>query len=113
MRKSPLPVKQFHLLGLRALQLLRHSPYTYLELMDKLCIGRRYTEQLMQYLRESGFIIHSRVENRKKYFWTNTEINFLSSVLTEAEKAAVETVLTDRNLHLQTAFYKLTQLLRF
>jgi hypothetical protein len=110
--KSNQALPSLQLLGLRTLRLLKLSPRTYNELADKLCVCRRYAEQVVQHLRTSGFIIHSRTEQRQKLFWTTAEADFLPTVLTEAERKEVEVLLTGQNLHLQTAFYKLTQLLR-
>jgi biotin operon repressor len=100
------------MLGLCASHLLKLNPRTYDELADKLCVCRRYAEQVVQHLRASGFIIYSRTEQRRKFFWTTAEIDFLPTILTEEERKEVEVLFTGQNSHLQTAFHKLTQLVR-
>lgn len=113
MRKPTVSLRPFQLLGIRALRLLKIAPRTYNELADTLCICRRYAEQVVQHLRASGFIIHSRVECRQKFFWTTTDADFLPVLLSEAEKKEIEVMLAGQNLPLQTAFYKLAQLTKF
>ncbi len=113
MVKPAISLRPFQLLGLRALRLLKIAPRTYNELADKLCICRRYAEQVVQHLRASGFIVHSRVERRQKCFWTTADADFLPIVLSEAEKKEIEVMLAGQNLPLQTAFYKLTQLIKY
>ena len=105
-------LRPFQVLGLRALRLLKQSPLTYNQLADKLCICRRYAERVVQCLQANGFVIHSRTECRQKHFWTAAEADFLSTILTEAEKQELSVALTGQNYHLQAAFYKLTQLLK-
>lgn len=111
MSKNKFSLRAFPLLKLRALRLLQLAPLSYPELADKLCVCRRYAEQVVQQLKVTGFIIHSRTEHRRKYFWTAAETDFLPTILTAAEKAEVEAMLAGPNQPLQTALYKMTQLL--
>ena len=111
MNEHLITLRPFQMLGLRTLRLLRLAPRTYNELADSLCICRLYAEQVVHHLRKSGFIIHSHTESRKKYFRTAAKTDLLPTVLTKAEQKELAMVLTGNNLHLQTAFYKLTQLL--
>ena len=103
-------MNQIQLKGLRALTMLEDGKYTLDELADKLCICRRYAQQVLKHLKDSGYVIFSQAKGRTKYFWKIAESNFLPAMLTPSERVAVKDALISQNSDLQSAVYKMTQL---
>lgn len=103
-------MNQLQLKGLRALTLLEDGQYTLDELADKLCICRRYAQQVLKHLKDSGYVIFSRAKGRTKCFWKTAESSFLPAMLTPSERLAVKNMVTSQNTDLQSAIYKMAQL---
>lgn len=104
-------MNQLQFQSLRALRFLGESKLTLDELADKLNMCRRHTQRVIRQLKINGYSVKGRIMQRKKYFWIEQNSDILPAILSPDEKNALSYALTSHNTNLQSAVYKLTQLI--
>lgn len=104
-------MNQLHFQSLRALRLLEENKLTIDDLADKLHTCRRNTQRIIKHLKDSGYSVKARMKQRQKYFWIEQDPDMLPAILSTDEKTALFYALTSQNPTLQSAVYKLTQLI--
>lgn len=103
-------MKHLQFLSLRALALLSDGPLTLDELADGLFVCRRHVQRVLKNLTDNKFMIKSQMRGHVKQFWLSSTSNILPAALTSREQAALSNAMTTNDLHLQSAIYKLSQL---
>lgn len=103
-------MSQLQIKSLEALRILSENKHTLTELAGKLSICRRHAQRILKTLSCNGYTVQRKMVGGAKYYWVAEQPDLFPAIFSLEERAELQRTLASKNVPLQSALYKMTQL---